>query len=225
MYNPFQTQSFNYRNITYKAASYTALVTDELIKMNGSSLTLTLFPINSLKGLIGSKKELCIQNLAATDLTITPGTDTETGVANTIFGKSTWALKYNETLVIYSGGDGTDWKMASPSPTPTLGRQPFHVTKKTNGTTAVHIFSSDGAPANLYIDEVLVNALDTIASTITITGGASTVVAVAKGTTLSAITPATTIASPVVASGSTLSMVGDGTGDARVTIIGTMQTF
>jgi hypothetical protein len=222
----FTTESHSFRNIVTKAASYTVTLSDEMVQINGT-YTMTLPPLNSLQGTLFAKKVYAFKNVNTSGLlaTIAPGTNTVTAVADTIGGKASLVIRPNETVVITGRDNSTDWLITSPYPIPALRRVPFTVVKTTNGTTAVHIFSSNGAPTDIFVDEILVNALDTIASTITITGGAQTVSAIAKGTTLSAITPATTITYPAVAAGSTFSMVGDGTGDARVTVIGTMQQY
>ncbi len=223
----FVKETFQFRSVVVKTTAYTVLATDEKIQFNPTSTAvLTLPAINSFQGTTFAKKAYLIANGGTADATITPVVDTVTNVLNTINGgKTTYTLKPNESIIIEAQNAATDWSVVSPYPKPALNRVPWVVTKQTNGTTAVHIFDSNGAPADLQITEVFANALDTIASTITLTGGASTICAIAKGTTLSAIVPATTLSNVSVAAGSTLSMVGDGTGDARVTIIGTIQQY
>jgi len=96
----------------------------------------------------------------------------------------------------------------------------------TNSTGVVNVFDANGAPVNLDVTEILVNALDATAASVTVTNSASTMVTINKGTTANAITGAGTINYAAVAAGSTFTIASSVTnGSSRVTIIGTMQTL
>lgn len=225
----FETKTFNPRVIISKAIAYTVLSTDELVIMTGATArTFTLPALDSFQNtMLQGQKIYKLQNSGTADLTIQPGTSGNTGVADTINSHAVWTVKPNESIFITGYSNLTNWLMSSPVTTPALNRNTFAVVVAANGTTAVNVFDANGAPVDLDITEVFVNALDTIASNITVTGGASTVVVIAKGTSLSAIVPATTLSTyAAVKKGDTVTIVGsDASAAARVTIFGTTQSL
>jgi len=223
----FSTETAGFRNITVKTTAYTVTTTDEKVVCTPTaSMVLTLFPLNSLQGTTQAKKIIVVQNTGTANVVITPGTDTVTNVANTInASKTTFVLKPNETVSLIGRDAATDWQLSSPYPIPALLRVPFAVCVTSNGTTAVNVWSADGAPANLWIDEVYANSQDAIAGNMTLYNASSTICTIAKVTTAGTITGATTLTFASVASGAGMTINGSGTGQARLTIIGTMQTY
>jgi hypothetical protein len=223
----FEKQGFSPTNIVTKTANYTALITDDQINATGSGVAITLPSLLSLQGTMNQRKMYYIVNNGATyDLTITPGTNSDTNVANTIGGKASWTLKPNESILITGLGNLLDWGISSPRTLPVLGRNYFAIVASTSSTATVNIFDANGAPTNLQITEILVNALDATASSVTVTNGASTMCTINKGTTANVIVPAGTISYPSVASGATFTIAASATnGSSRVTIIGTAQTL
>ncbi len=208
----------NYTAVTTVGANYTALLTDQLLLITGA-YTVTLPAASSLQGTTYGKKEYAIQNTSTSAATISPAT------GNTVAGRASWTLQPNETVVITIFSADTDWKIDSPFPTPALIRVPLAVSVNTNGTTPVNVFDATGAPTNIDITEVMVNAQDTTAGNISLANGSNTVVTIAKGITAGVVTGAGSLSYTAVSSGSALTVVSSSAGNARVTIIGTMQTY
>jgi hypothetical protein len=165
-----------------------------------------------------------IKNFGTSNVTIQPGTNTITNVADTVASKAVWTLFPNEYVIIEAQETYTDWAIIDPISMPGLGRVPFAVSVNTSGTAAVNVFDANGAPVNLDITEILTNSQDTTAANVTVTNGASTVVTIAKSTTAGVVVGATTISYSAVAAGSTLTVTSSSAGGARVTLIGTTQT-
>jgi hypothetical protein len=219
----FTTQTFSPRVITRKAASYTVLVTDELIQVNGT-YTMTLPPLDSLQGTTYARKVYKFQNVHATSTaTIQPGTSAVTNVADTINGKASFALKPNEEIIIGGSEAATDWAITSPTTLPALTRASFSKVATTNGTTAVNIFDANGAPDNIVVDLVLATAHTTTgAGNITIKNGTDTLVTIAKSTTNYVTMGMVPAGFAAIAKGAICTCVTDGS-DATVVILGSAQ--
>jgi hypothetical protein len=85
----------------------------------------------------------------------------------------------------------------------------------TNGTTAVNVFGSQGAPYSLTITGFFVIAKDTTAGNITLANAGSTVAQVAKGTTKDAMTgEGDALASTSVGQGNAVTVVSSSAGNA-----------
>lgn len=90
--------------------------------------------------------------------------------------------------------------------------------QSTNATTAVSVFGAALSNA-LVISDVIVTALDTTASNITVENPEGTVVCtIAKGVTAGVVTGATTLANTTVTAGNNLVVKSSGAGNARVKI-------
>lgn len=94
----------------------------------------------------------------------------------------------------------------------------FTVATDTNGTSAVNVFGSGGAPVALTITGVYVVALDTTAGNITVQQAANTVCTVAKGTSAAALVGATTLSNATYAAGDVCTVLSSSAGNARVFI-------
>lgn len=214
----FTTQTFHPRVIVTKAANYTVLLTDELIQINGA-YTMTLPVISTMQGTTTKKKTLKFTNIHATsDGTISAGT------GNTIGGRASYVLKPNESIVIEAREIDTDWDIVSPIPTPKLLRHSFNAVATSNGTAAVDVFDSNGAPNNIVVTGAIAIATETATGNITVKNGTDTVTTIAKGTDLGSIVGATAIAYAAVASGDDITVESDG-GDCQVIIFGTEQSY
>jgi hypothetical protein len=85
----------------------------------------------------------------------------------------------------------------------------------TNGTTAVNVFGSQGAPANITITGFVVGAKDTTAGNIALKQGSTTIASVAKGTTTGAMTiEEAALASPSIGAGTAVTVVSSSAGNA-----------
>ena len=225
----FEKLGFSPTNIVTKTAAYTALITDDQINITGSGVALTLPSLYSLQGTMMQKKMYLIYNNGPTyDLTIQPGTNSATGVADTINSHAVWTVKPLEQIVVSGYANLTDWSISSPLTLPVLGRNYFALSvavASSLSTALTNIFDANGAPTNIDITEVIVNATDTVAANICVLNGTSTVCTIAKGTVTGILTPAQTLASAAVAKGATLGVFSSASGYGRVTIIGTSQTI
>jgi len=209
----FTTQTFHPRVIVTKAANYTVTLSDEKIRVNGA-YTQTLFPISDMQGTLTSSKVLAFENIHATaDATVTAGS------GNTIGGASSVTVKPGDTIVIYASEIDADWTIASPTPRISgenmLGGMFNIVAANTNGTTAVNVFGSAGAPYDLTITGCMVIAKDTTAGNITVKNAGSTVSTVAKGTTAGVVTGEDgALANTTVSKGDAVTVVSSSTGNA-----------
>jgi hypothetical protein len=88
----------------------------------------------------------------------------------------------------------------------------------TNGTTAVNVFGSKGAPFSGTITGVFVIALDTTAGNITPKVNSNTVVTIAKGTTAGVLVGGVTLANTSFNPGDTVQVVSSSAGNAQVFI-------
>ena len=225
----FQKLGFSPTSIQVKTANYTALATDDQINITGSGVILTLPSLLSLQQTMQQKKLYAVYNNGATyPITIQPGTNGSTGVKDTINGRATWTLFPNETIVISGDSNLLDWKIASPASLPVLMRNDFCISVNTNGTTAVNVFDTNGAPANINITAILVAALDTTAGNIEVINAGNVVndtTGTAKGTSAGVVSTAVALANTAVASGASLTVVSSSAGNATVIIFGNTQTL
>ena len=222
----FTTEDFAYRNVITKAGTYTVLAADELVQVNGT-YTMTLPPLNSLAALLTKKKAYKFKNIHATaTATIQPGTNTITGVADTINGKALFSLMPNESIIITGTETGTDWTIQSPYPQPAMTRVPFNWVASTSGTTAVNIFDANGAPANIDITAIITIATVTLAGTATVLNGTDTVLALAKSTSIGGLSGGIPSGAAAVAKGSVCTVaMGAASEDCYVIILGTAQVY
>jgi hypothetical protein len=94
----------------------------------------------------------------------------------------------------------------------------------TNGTTAVNVFGSKGAPYAMTITGFIVIAKDTTAGNITLANAGSTVAQVAKGTTAGALVGEDGgIANGSVKAGATVTVVSSSAGNAVVLVFYTVD--
>jgi hypothetical protein len=225
----FEQLGFSPTNIVTQTSAYTALITDDLININGSGVVVLSLPsLLSFQGTIWQKKMYAITNIGTTyAVTITPGKNGNTGVLDTINnGHSVWTVNPGETVVIVGFSNLTDWGIASPATLPVLLRNLFAITvtvASSASATPTNVFDANGAPDIIDITEVIVNATDAVSANICVLNGTSTVCTIAKGTVAQVLTPATTLATPVVAKGAVLAVFSSASGYGRVTIIGTTQ--
>jgi len=223
----FEKLGFSPTNIVVKTANYTALTTDDQINISGSGVTLTLPSLLTLQGTMMQKKMYAVYNNGTTyDITIQPGTNANTNVADTINSKATYTLKPNETIVITGYGALLDWLVSSPQTLPNLGRNYFCKAVNTNGTTAVNVFDANGAPDNIYVDLVLATA-GTVTSTanITVLNATNTLVTIAKSTTAYVTMGMKPAGYQNVAKGAVMTVASDGAVDCTVVIIGSTQSY
>ena len=226
----FEKLGFSPTSITTKTASYTALVTDDQINITGSGVVLTLPSLLSLQQTLFERKMYAIYNNGATyDLTVQPGTNANTNVADTIMSHASWVLKPGETIVISGESNLLDWKISSPKSLPALLRNNFAIAVNTNGATAVNVFDSYGAPENITITGVLLASLDTTAGYIKLMNGTNVVNdstnGTAKGTAASVMVPALALTTATIAKGAVCTVVSSSAGNATVLIFGSTQSL
>ena len=143
----FEKLGFSPTNIVTKTSAYTALITDDQINITGSGCILTLPSLLSFQGTMMQRKMYAVYNNGSTyDLTIQPGTNANTNVADTINARATFTVKPHELVVISGESNLLDWKISSPKTLPVLLRNYFTKVVTTNGTYAVNIFDANGAP-------------------------------------------------------------------------------
>lgn len=224
MSEQFLTPSFNPRNIQIKAAAYTALASDDEIRMNGA-YTLTLPSIASLAASRLGQKTYKIKNIHATaTVTISCNSADTIEDGSATGATSVYLTKYNQYYILEADLGAKQWKLRYPSPLIKMENLPAHMrcfskTVETNGTTAVNVFSASGCPAALTITGISAVAMDTIAGNISLTNGTNTVSSFAKSETAGIVTGEDgSLASTAYTAGDTLSIVNSGTGNARVTI-------
>lgn len=230
--NVFSTGTPAYRVSILKAAAYTALITDELIQINGA-YTVTLPPLNTLQGTTYHKKTYAIQNVSTTavNVTIQPGTNTVTNVADTINSKAVWTVMPNETLVINGNEGDTNWTITSPTPIPALNRATFTIVVQTSGTTAVNVFDANGAPANIDITAVMVQVLTANSGICNVwQQGTSSIASITMTTAAPCLAGAIVggtgaLSNQAVAAGTAITVSCTSSAVANVIIIGTMQQY
>ena len=231
----FTTEVFNYRNVVTKTTAYTVLAADEYIRSNGT-VTLTLPSLDSFVGTTNAKKVYRVDNVNTAKLicTIQPGTNTVTGVADTVNGKAIYTLKPNESIIISGQAAGTNWSIASPYPQPTMDRVTWTAIATIDGADGVNLFDADGAPADINITNVF--AVCTVASgspsiinLFTGTSGGADSLVIASFTPGAAIGDmagcATTLANTKVAKGVAIRVRGNDAGAGHIVYVqGTVQT-
>lgn len=93
------------------------------------------------------------------------------------------------------------------------------VQASTNGTTAVNVFGSKGAPFDLIITGFFVGAKDTTAGNITLANAGATVAQVAKGTTAGVMVfEDTALANTTVRAGAAVTIVSSSAGNTQAFI-------
>lgn len=94
----------------------------------------------------------------------------------------------------------------------------------TNGTTAVNVFGTKGAPANITITGFVVAAKDTTAGNIALKQGSTSIASVAKGTTTGALTAEeASLSSPSIGAGTAVTVVSSSAGNALCIITYTVD--
>lgn len=235
MQGQFLTPSFNPVNVKLVAANTTLTATDDEVKVNGA-YTMTLPAITSLFQNGNGGKAYKIYNFGTSTVTISCNS-ADTIEDGSAAGTTSIYLYANADYVIIEADlQKKQWRKKYPSPAfsgsdylkdysvtgeKTESKKLYQsVVAETNGTTAVNVFSSAGAPCNLTITGITGIAQDTNAGNITLTNGTNTVSTFAKSTTAGAVTGeegALTYYS--VTSADTLTIVSSATnGDARCTI-------
>lgn len=96
--------------------------------------------------------------------------------------------------------------------------QNFQTCTVTNGTSAVNIFSSAGAPVAMKITGILIVARDTTAGNITVQQAANTVTTLAKGTSTGVAVGGGTLANVTYAAGDVATVLSSSAGNADVFI-------
>lgn len=196
----FLTPSFSPEVIQVKTASYTALMTDDEIRVNGA-YTVTLPVISTMSDYQKGAKTLKIKNInstTVTTVTITAGTG-DTIEDGSSAGASSIYLYANDDYVILEADIFTkQWKRRYPKPQITdvhrkdgeitgeklsLDKHYFTTATVTSGTTAQNVFGSAGAPDHMTIVTAFCIAQDTNAGNIVIKNGTNTVATFAKQTT------------------------------------------
>ena len=226
----FTKKTFSPTSIIAKTASYTALVTDQEIDMSGSGLTLTLPALDSFQNTLQQGEKLyLVKNTSTTyTLTIQPGTNSVTGVANTIDSRAVYTLYPGDSVLIKGYSNLLDWIISDPTTRPILNRAPFQVAVATNGTAVVNVFDANGSPSNLFLDAVLlINGSDTASGNITVTNGTDTTLTLAKSTSANAVVGAggSSLSFRDVAKGAVFTVVSSTAGNTEVVILGTTQTL
>lgn len=208
----FVASTFSPRTIVQKAANYTALLTDDQIS-GTTAITVTLPTLASMIGTVVGKKLYKLKAATAYAMTVTPGS------GDTINKASSYTIPAGASIIIEGNNGGSDWVVKYPDTSQGIGgamRQTLVVS--TNGTTAVNVFSSAGAPADFVVESFETIALDATASNISLTNGTATVASVAKGTTANALVGEEALANTTVLKGNACTVVSSGTGNASVKI-------
>ncbi len=94
----------------------------------------------------------------------------------------------------------------------------YTVAKTTNGTTAVDVFDSAGAPYPIVVTGVFLVSQDTTAGNITLKQAANTVVTIAKGTVSGTLVGGVSLANTTYAQGDACTIVSSSAGNATVFI-------
>lgn len=207
------TFNFNPRNIVTKTTAYTALLTDDLINVTGTT-TITLPALSTLGSNMRGNKAYKIANTGTAVVTIAAAT------GETINGASSMTLGAGDSIV-FNGSIFGNWVLSDPEEK-LRGRNmsealATQVTVATVGTatTANNIFTGSTAPVALAITGVVVVSHDTFANSITIQNGTTTVTTITKSTTVG--TPVGGIvANGAVVSGATFTVTGNATGTCSV---------
>lgn len=204
----FTASAFSPRTIQQKAANYTALLADDQVVAT-TAITVTLPVISTMIGGSVSKKTFKLTAAAAYNLTVSPGS------GNTVGGLASYTVLPNTYIIIEAEAGKSDWEVIYPDNSGVVGGRDIKtVVATTNGTTAVNVWSSAGAPVALTVVSFECIAADATASNISLQNGTATVASVAKGTTANAVVGEETLANTAVAKGATFTVLSSGTGNA-----------
>ena len=234
MIGHFKAPSFNPRVIQTKTAAYTVLMSDDEVKMNGE-YTATLPAISTMAANSVGGKCVKIKNIGSSTVTISCNSADTIEDGSSAGATSIYLYNGNDYVILEADLPAKQWKVKYPSPAFDASKYVkddsisgikmndgahYHaISVNTNGTTAVNIFSSAGAPCALTITGVIAVAKDTVASNISITNGTSTVCSFAKSATAGAVTGEDgALTYYAVTATDTLTVVSSGTGEARVTM-------
>jgi len=188
----FTKESNAYRVVTTQAANYTVLLSDELIRTNGT-VTMTLPVISTMQGTTYHQKTYRFQNIhASLTATISAGT------GNTIEGQSTtFPLYPNEVIVLTAAEGDTAWNICQPTPLPVLIRQTciMDMTMASGLALSQRIWGGFGAPTDVRLIDVWVLGLTSVSGTFTMSlVGGSTIYSIALGSAMSGTIVPTAIA-------------------------------
>ena len=216
----FVTQNFAHKAVVTKAANYTVLAADELVKINGA-YTMTLPVLSTLKGTITQKKSYKFQNVHATAYgTVAAGT------GNTIGGRASIVLRPGESIIIEGSSAATDWLITQPSTLAAGLRNVICLTALTSGTTVQNLVDAAGLPVIGEIVDIVTTAQDTFAGDIVVKNTTGTVSTIAKSTTAGLSVGAVALSSPALAAGDLLTVESSTTnGNARVRVFVSVQTL
>lgn len=132
-------------------------------------------------------------------------------------GKS--SLKVNDNIVIDASGNVL--RIGSAVVTGAMltpGKGYFTVAVATNGTSAVNVFSSAGAPVAMTVTSVVSIAQDTTTGNITLSQAANTVATIAKGATSGALVGGVSLAHTTYAKGDACQVLSSSAGNSIVQI-------
>lgn len=234
MFGQFKTPAFNPRIVVSKAEAYTMLWSDDEIQVYGE-YTVTLPSIGDLKDEMNSSKMIKIKNTSTSTVTISCNSLDTIEDGSSSGATSIYLYNQNDYVILQADLGVLQWKLVYPNPSADASRyikddsitgiknvdgKHYHaVSVDTNGTTAVNVFSSAGAPAAMTITGILAVAKDTTAGNISLTNGTAAVAQFAKSTTAGVCTGEDgALANTTVTSADTLTVVSSSTGNARVTI-------
>ena len=126
------------------------------------------------------------------------------------------ALKVNGTDILDTDGKVGAALVSGAALTAKKGY--FTVAVDTNGTTAVDVFGSAGAPCALTVTSAVSVAQDTTAGNITLKQAANTVATIAKGTSSGVLVGAASLANTSYAAGDACTVVSSSAGNSTVLI-------
>lgn len=236
MHGQFLTPSFNPINEVTKTSAYTATTSDSQINVSGAT-TITLPAISTLNaagfGSLTYKIKCVDTDGDVTTISCNSADTIEDG--SSAGGTSIYLRTQNQYVILTSNAQKSQWERKFPRPIfdagdhteessvkgadMSMGKHYNAVTVDTNGTTAVNVFSSAGAPQNLTITGIIAVAKDTVAGNITLTNGTSTVAQFAKSTTAGVVVGEDgDLTYYSVTQSDTLTVVSSSTGNARVTV-------
>jgi hypothetical protein len=193
-------------------AATTALVTDGRINCGGTTdYALTMFAQSAL---VNGEAGYAIKVTASGTGTISiiPAS------GETINGSSGYTLTPGDECIITYEYGKKNWLVQPRFIRQDATTTPHVIVANTNGTTAVDVFGSGGAPRALVITDVILTALDTTAGNIIVTNAGATVCTIAKGTTDTALVGQSALANVSVAKNAAVQVDSSSAGDAAVKI-------
>lgn len=198
MNGQFLTPSFNFRNSKLVAAATTLTGDDEEVQINGA-YTMTLPSIISLYQDGKGDKAYKIYNYGGSTVTISSDALDTIEDGSAAGATSVYLYDAADYIIIAADLQKRQWRKVWPKPAidgsqnlkdasvkghKMIGGKIYGaVTVDTNGTTAVNVFGSAGAPDDLTLTGISAIAKDTVAGNITLTNGTSAVSTFAKSTT------------------------------------------